>query len=71
MLFKLYIYKSKVSGTLNFNKFRHQLIKIKNLEKSTAFNNKQKHDIFLRKWSIVENLFATIKKSFFNLQYEK
>ena len=28
----------------------------KNLEKGAAFNNKQKHDMFLKKWSIAENL---------------
>ena len=56
MVFKLYVYKSRVSGTLNFNAFLHQLIKVKNVEKGAAFNNKQKHDMFLKKWSIVENL---------------
>ena len=47
MVFKLYVYKSRVSGTLNFNTFLHQLIKVKNLEK--AFNNKQKHNMNLKK----------------------
>ena len=28
----------------------------KNLEKGAAFNNKQKHDMFLKKWFIVEKL---------------
>ena len=56
MEFKLRVYKLKVSGTLNFNTFLHQLVKVKNLEKGAAFNNKQNHDIFLKKWSIVENL---------------
>ena len=56
VVFKLYIYKSSVSGTLNFNTFLHQLAKVKNVEKGAAFNNKQKHDMFLKKWSIVENL---------------
>ena len=56
MVFKLYVYKSRVSGTLNFNTFLHQLVKVENVEKDAAFNNKQKHDIFLKKWSIVENL---------------
>ena len=44
------------SGTLSFNVFLHQLIKLKNLEKGTAFNNKQKYDMFIKKCSIVENL---------------
>ena len=56
MVFKDYVYKSRVSGTLNFNTFHHQLVKVKNKEKGAAFNNKQKHDTFLKKWSIVENL---------------
>ena len=56
MVFKLYVYKSRVSGTLNFNTFLHQLAKVKNVEKGAAFNNKQKHDMFLKKWSIIENL---------------
>ena len=46
MVFKLYVYKSRVSGTLNFNTFLHQLVKVKNVEKGAAFN----------KWSIKENL---------------
>ena len=54
MLFKLY--KSRVSGTLNFNTFLHKLVKGKNLEKGAAFNNKHKYDLFLKKWCIVENL---------------
>ena len=55
MVFKIYVYKLKVSATLNFNTFLLQLVKVKKLEKGVAFNNKQKHDIFLKKWSIVEN----------------
>ena len=54
MVFKLY--KSSVRGTLNFNTFLHQLVNVKNLEKGAAFNNKQEHDMFLKKCSIVENL---------------
>ena len=46
MVFNPYVNKSRVSGTLNFNTFLHQLIKIKNLKKGAAFNNKQKHDMF-------------------------
>ena len=49
MVFKLYIYKSRVSGTLKFNTFFHQLAKAKKLEKGAAINNKQKHDVFLKK----------------------
>ena len=64
MVFKLYVYKSKVSSTLNFNTFLRQLVKVKNVEKGAAFKNKQKHDIFLKKWSIVENLLPQEKKSF-------
>ena len=58
MVFKLYVYKSRVSGTLKFNTFFHQLAKAKKLEKGAAINNKQKHDVFLKKWSIVENLLS-------------
>ena len=56
MAFKLYVFKSRLSSTLNFNTFLHQLVKVKNVEKGAAFNNKQKHDMFLKKWSIAENL---------------
>ena len=70
MVFKLYVYKSRVSGTLNFNTFLHQMIKVKNVEKGVAFNNKQKHDMFLQKWSIVENLLLQYK-IFRYLQYEE
>ena len=56
MVLKLYVYKSRVSGALSFNTFLHQLVKVKNIEKGAAFNNKQKHDMFLKKWSIIENL---------------
>ena len=56
MVFKLNVYKSRVCCTFNFNTFLHLLVKVNNLEKGAAFNNKQKHDMFLNKWSIVENL---------------
>ena len=56
MVFKLYVYKSRGSGTLNFNTFFDQLFRVKSLEYGAAFNNKQKHDMFLKKWSIVEYL---------------
>ena len=56
MVFKLCFYKSRVSITLNFSTFLHQLVK-KKLENGTAFNNTQKYDMFLKKWSILENLF--------------
>ena len=69
MVFKLFVYKSRVSGTLNFNTFLHQLVKVKNLEKGAALNNKQKHDMFLKKWFIVENLLPQ-QKIFRYLQYE-
>ena len=58
MAFKPYVYKSRVSGTFNFNIFLHQLVKVKGAEKSAAFSNRQKHDIFLKKWSIAENLLS-------------
>ena len=53
MVFKLFVYKSRVSGTLNFNTFLYQLVKVKTVEKGAAFSNKQKHDMFFKKWSIV------------------
>ena len=49
MVFNFYVYKSRVNGTPNFNKFLHQLVKVKNVEKGAAFNNKQRHDMFLKK----------------------
>ena len=64
MVFKFYIYKSRVSGTLNFNTYFRQLVKVKNVEKSAVFNNKQKHDMFLKQVSIVKNL-LTQQKTFF------
>ena len=54
LVFKLYVYKSRVIVLLNFNTFLHQLVKVKNVENGAAFNNKQKHYMFLKKWSIVE-----------------
>ena len=56
MVFKFYVHKLRVSGTLYFNTFLHQLVKVKNVEKDAAFNNKLKQDMFLKTWSIVENL---------------
>ena len=50
MVFKLYLYKSRVCGTLNFNAFLPHLAKVKNVEKGAAFNNKQKHkEMFYRR----------------------
>ena len=56
MVFNLYICKSRVNGTLSYDTFFHHLVKVKNLEKGVAFNNKQKHDVFLKKWSVVVSL---------------
>ena len=56
MVFKLYVYKSWVSGTPNFNTYLHQMVKVKNVEKGAAFNNKQKRDMFLKKLSMVDDL---------------
>ena len=53
--FKRYVYKSMITGALNFNTFLHQLIKGKNLEKSAAFSSKQKHDMLSKK-SVIGNL---------------
>ena len=39
MVSKLYVYKSRVSGKLNFNAFLHQLVKVKNLEKGAVNKN--------------------------------
>ena len=55
-LLKLYVGKPRVSDTPNFNTFFHQLVIVKKLEKGAVFNNQQKHNLFLKKWSIVENL---------------
>ena len=70
MVFKLYVYKSRLSGPLNFNTFLHQMVKVKNLEKGAVFNNKQKHDMLLKKWTIIEN-FLPEQKIFRYLQYEQ
>ena len=43
MVFKL---KGTFSGILNFKTFLYQLVKVKKLQKGTAFNNKQKLDFF-------------------------
>ena len=43
IIFKLYVNKSRVSGTLDFNTFLRKLVKVKNLERGAAFNKKQKH----------------------------
>ena len=56
MVFKLFVYKSRVSGTLNSNTFLHQLVKVKKLEKGAAFNNKQK----------LESLKNTLEGDFFS-----
>ena len=55
MVFKLFVYKPRVSRTLNSNTFLHQLVKVKNLEKGAAFNSKQKH----------ESLKNTLERGFF------
>ena len=60
IVFKLYIYKSRINKTLCFGICLHQLVKVKNLEKGIVLNNNQKHDMCLKKWSIIENLFVVI-----------
>ena len=56
MVYKLSVYKSRVSRTLNSNRFLHQLVKVKNLEKDAAFNNKQK----------LESLKNALERDFFS-----
>ena len=46
MVSNLYVYKSRISGTHDFNIFFYQLVKVKNLEKDAAFNNKQNMTCF-------------------------
>ena len=64
MVFKLYVYKARVSGKLNFNTFLHELVKVKNVEKGAVFSNKQKHDMFFKEMVYCRKSVATIKKSF-------
>ena len=54
LIFKFYVYKSKVSGNLSFSAFSHKHVNIKNLEKGTAIRNQRKLD-FYKKWSIIGN----------------
>ena len=70
IVFKLYVYKSRFSCTLNFNTFLHQLVEVKNLENGAAFNNKQKHEMPLKRWSIVENSLGKWE-IFYYQQYEQ
>ena len=63
IVFKLYVYNSRINKTLCFGICLHRLVKVKNLEKGVVFNNNQKHDMCLKKWSIVENLFVVIYES--------
>ena len=51
----MYINQGSAAHLILIHSF-HQLVKVKNVEKGAPFNNKQKHDMFLKKWSIVENL---------------
>ena len=55
MVFKLFINQGSAAH-FNFNASLHQLVNTKNLERGAASNNKQKYDMFLKKWSIEENL---------------
>ena len=55
LIFKFYLYKSRVSGNLSFRAFFHKLVTIKNLEDGTALRNRRKLDVYKKKWSFLEN----------------
>ena len=55
LLFKLHIYNAKEYGFLSFNNFPNKISKIKNLEKIGATNNRNKCEIFRKKWHKIEN----------------
>ena len=50
MVFKLYVYKSRVSDLLNFNIFSHQLVKVKKL-KTGAYSAINQNMMLINKWS--------------------
>ena len=52
MVCKLYVDKSKATSSLNLNTFLHELIKVKDLEKGAAFNNKPRREMFLKLYPI-------------------
>ena len=62
MVFKLYVYKSRVSDLLNFNIFSHQLVKVKKL-KTGAYSAINQNMMLINKWSTIQN-FCNNKKSF-------
>ena len=49
LIFKFYVYKSRVSGNLRFSAFFHKLVTIKNLEKGTVLKNRTKLDDYKKK----------------------
>ena len=55
LIFKFYVYKLRGSGNLSFSAFFHKLVNIKNLEKSAAFRNRRKLDVYKKKWSFIQN----------------
>ena len=50
LIFKSYVYKSRVNGNFSFSV---KLVKIKNLEKRTALRNQRKLDVIYRKCFVV------------------
>ena len=55
LIFKFYVYKSRVSGSLSFSAFFHKFAKIENLEKGAAVRNQRKLDIYKKKSPFIEN----------------
>ena len=45
LIFKFYVYNSRVSGNLSFSAFFHKFVKIENLEKGAALRNQRKLDV--------------------------
>ena len=54
LIFKLYIYNSRVSGRLNLNCLLEEIRKIKSLEKHISEKNEIKKKLFLKKWKVID-----------------
>ena len=53
LIFKFYVYNSRVSGNLSFSAFFNKLLKIRSLEKDMVLRSWRKLDVYKKKWSFI------------------
>ena len=55
LIFKICFYNSRRSESLKIKSLIRDITKVKNIEEKISLNNEKRHDIYKRKWQLVED----------------